>query len=79
MGQGLGHYSQTDDRSERDHDEAKFNEGFTLSGASTTASGPGALLRGGSFLGGPIAGPLTVFGTFAPSRSEDFVGFRCAR
>lgn len=50
-----------------------------LSGASETASGPGALLRGGGFFGGPITGPLTVLGTFDPSRSDDFVGFRCAR
>lgn len=30
-----------------------------LSGASTTAFGPGALLRGGFFFGGTNAGPLT--------------------
>jgi formylglycine-generating enzyme required for sulfatase activity len=57
-----------------------FSDDFMcLSGASTTASGPGALVRGGAFFGGPIAGPLAVFGTFEPSRSEDFVGFRCTR
>lgn len=50
-----------------------------LSGASATATGPGALLRGGVFFGGPIAGPLAVLGTLEPSRAVDFVGFRCAR
>ena len=50
-----------------------------LFGASTTASGPGALVRGGFFFGGAISGPLTVIGTIAPFRSEDFLGFRCAR
>jgi formylglycine-generating enzyme required for sulfatase activity len=55
------------------------NDFMCLAGASTTGNGPGALLRGGDFFSGRIAGPLTVFGTFEPSRSEEFVGFRCAR
>jgi formylglycine-generating enzyme required for sulfatase activity len=55
------------------------NDFMCLSGASTTASGPGALLRGGGFFFGPGAGPLAVFAGVEPSRSEDFVGFRCAR
>lgn len=57
-----------------------FSDDFMcLSGASTTGKGPGALVRGGFFVGGPIAGPLTVFGTVSPSRSQDIFGFRCAR
>jgi hypothetical protein len=55
------------------------NDFMCLAGASTLGKGPGALLRGGNFFDGRIAGPFTVFGTFEPSRSEEFVGFRCAR
>jgi hypothetical protein len=50
-----------------------------LAGASTTESGPGALVRGGGFFGGSVNGPLTVLGTVVPTESEDFVGFRCVR
>lgn len=52
-----------------------------LSGAREDATSPGALIRGGAFtvVGGALAGPLAVFGTFAPTRPADFVGFRCAR
>jgi formylglycine-generating enzyme required for sulfatase activity len=50
-----------------------------LAGADTTRNGPGALVRGGQFFGGAVSGPLTVLGTLEPSRSEDFIGFRCAR
>ncbi len=49
-----------------------------LSGASTTANFPGALLRGGQFFGGPSAGPFAVT-EFPPFRATIFVGFRCAR
>jgi formylglycine-generating enzyme required for sulfatase activity len=55
------------------------NDLMCLAGASTTRNGPGALARGGWFLGGPADGPLTVLGSFQPSRSIGFVGFRCAR
>jgi formylglycine-generating enzyme required for sulfatase activity len=50
-----------------------------LAGASDGFPGPGALLRGGAYFGGSTAGPLAVVGTVAPSRSEEFFGFRCAR
>ena len=50
-----------------------------LSGASTTATGPGALLRGGAFDYGSLAGPLTVDGGVRPSVALDGIGFRCAR
>ncbi len=57
-----------------------FSDDFMcLAGASTTGSGPGALLRGGFFFGGSISGPLMVVGSVDPSRAEDFIGFRCAR
>ena len=51
-----------------------------LSGASTTADGPGALLRGGIFFFsfGTSAGPLTVDNR-APSISDPGISFRCAR
>ena len=46
------------------------NDFMCLSGASTTANGPGALLRGGDFFVlGTAAGPLTVLG-FEPSSSS---------
>jgi formylglycine-generating enzyme required for sulfatase activity len=58
----------------------EFSDDFMcLAGAGTAAGGPGALLRGGSFLGGPSNGPLMVLGTLPPSRAVDSVGFRCAR
>jgi hypothetical protein len=50
-----------------------------LSGATTTALGPGALLRGGGFGSGTAAGPLSVAGVVEPSGSGGGVGFRCAR
>jgi formylglycine-generating enzyme required for sulfatase activity len=56
-----------------------FSDDFMcLAGASTTANGPGALLRGGDFMTGSGAGPLAVF-TLEPSHSADLIGFRCAR
>ncbi len=58
-----------------------------LGGASTTNTsasdpGPGALLRGGSWTDGALAGVLFVDGTRSPAASSVFlrtVGFRCAR
>jgi formylglycine-generating enzyme required for sulfatase activity len=58
------------------------DDSMCLSGANENGTGPGALLRGGSFsifFGGTTAGPLTVNGAFAPSASTAFIGFRCAR
>jgi len=62
------------------------NDDMCLSGASTTANSPGALLRGGGFSfsvsEGSLAGPLAVNGDNGPSDADglnfDF-GFRCAR
>jgi len=49
-----------------------------LVGASTTASAPGALLRGGYyFFLGTFAGPLTV-STDEPFNAFHFIDFRCA-
>jgi hypothetical protein len=39
---------------------------------------PDALLRGGGFNGGTIAGPLAVLGGYGPSGSFNRIGFRCA-
>jgi formylglycine-generating enzyme required for sulfatase activity len=58
---------------------ASFSDDFMCLAGASTEGGPGALLRGGAFFGGSINGPLMVVGTFEPSRSEDLVGFRCAR
>jgi hypothetical protein len=58
---------------------ASFSDDFMCLAGASTEGGPGALLRGGAFFGGSINGPLMVVGTFEPSRSEDFVGFRCVR
>ncbi len=55
------------------------NDGMCFSGASTTATGPGALLRGGDFGSGPEAGPLTVSASFGPSNFGSSIGFRCVR
>lgn len=49
-----------------------------LSGASTTVTGPGALIRGG-WSAGAAAGVFAVYGSYGPSNSFDDVGFRCAR
>ncbi len=49
-----------------------------LAGAAPTGE-PGALLRGGDFGSGPLAGPLAVEGNLAPSDADLFIGFRCAR
>ncbi len=58
-----------------------------LAGASTTA-GPGALIRGGGFLGGEFggnfpdgapAGVFAVVGYFTPSGVDVVIGFRAAR
>jgi len=50
-----------------------------LSGASTTALSPGALLRGGDFRNRQAAGPLAVVASGGPFNSRAFIGFRCAR
>jgi hypothetical protein len=49
-----------------------------LAGAATTGE-PGALLRGGFFNDGPLAGPLSVVGVSEPSNWSSAFGFRCAR
>jgi len=48
-----------------------------LAGAATTGE-PGALLRGGFFVYGSDAGPLSVLG-LEPSFASSAIGFRCAR
>ncbi len=50
-----------------------------FAGASTAVGGPGALVRGGSFVDGTSAGPLSVLGAFRPSVIFGFIGFRCVR
>jgi Sulfatase-modifying factor enzyme 1 len=55
------------------------NDEMCLAGASTTALGAGALIRGGTFEHGSFAGPLAVDGQFEATRSVDAIGFRCAR
>jgi formylglycine-generating enzyme required for sulfatase activity len=55
------------------------NDNMCFSGASTTANGPGALLRGGDFGHGTAAGPFTVSASFGPSVFGPSIGFRCAR
>lgn len=51
-----------------------------LSGASTTATGPGALLRGGGWFNGTTAGVFAVNGSsYGPSDSLILIGFRCVR
>ncbi len=50
-----------------------------LSGASTTATGPCALVRGGRWDFDVSAGVFALYAGFAPSYSDFGVGFRCAR
>jgi len=47
--------------------------------ATSTPAGPGALLRGGSFDDGAVAGVFAVRGFSTPSSAFSFVGFRAAR
>ena len=55
------------------------DDSMCLSGASTTAQGPGAIIRGGGFDNGTDAGPLSVHGIDLPSVSLVNLGFRGAR
>jgi formylglycine-generating enzyme required for sulfatase activity len=55
------------------------NDGMCLSGASTTATGPGALVRGGFYTSGAGAGPFTVQALVQPSGRGSNIGFRGAR
>jgi len=58
------------------------DDAMCLAGASGTGTGPGALVRGGSFsfaFGGQTAGPLSINGSLKPSGGSAFIGFRCAR
>jgi len=50
-----------------------------LSGASEATGGPGALIRGGSFVDGANAGPLSILGAIRTITTFSFIGFRCAR
>jgi len=49
-----------------------------LAGA-VTASGPGALIRGGGWFSGADAGVFAVGGIDEPWLQPDGLGFRCAR
>src|SRR5262249_34248296 len=49
-----------------------------LAGAETTGE-PAALVRGGAFLSGTLAGPLAILGSVPPSLPTVSIGFRCAR
>jgi hypothetical protein len=57
------------------------DDDMCLSGASTSAQGPGALMRGGSAFAGPgtFAGPFMVDALNQPRHSSGSVGFRGAR
>ena len=55
------------------------NDDMCLAGANETAHGPGALLRGGNFIAGSLAGPLAVDGGAEPSFTAAGFGFRCVR
>jgi hypothetical protein len=55
------------------------NDDMCLAGANENPHGPGALLRGGNFISGPLAGPLAVEGGSEPSFTAAGFGFRCVR
>jgi Sulfatase-modifying factor enzyme 1 len=50
-----------------------------LAGASTTATGPGALFRGGSFTGVLVEAGVFAVDATNPARSARTIGFRCCR
>jgi len=54
------------------------NDEMCLAGASETNNTPGAVLRGGSFNDGSLAGPLSV-ADVPPPATGPAIGFRCAR
>ncbi len=49
-----------------------------LAGAAGTGE-PGALLRGGNYVSGALAGPLAILASNPPSGVNITIGFRCAR
>ncbi len=55
------------------------DDNMCLSGASTTNTGPAALVRGGSWAYGTTAGVFAVNGYNYPSDSYSYIGFRAAR
>jgi formylglycine-generating enzyme required for sulfatase activity len=58
------------------------DDAMCFAGASEVGTGPGALVRGGSFsfsFGAATAGPLSVNGSLKPSGGSVFIGFRCVR
>jgi len=55
------------------------DDAMCLSGASTTATAPGALIRGGRWNTGTGAGVFAVLGSGDPADVGGDVGFRCAR
>ena len=55
------------------------NDLMCLSGASTTTTGPGAIVRAGDSFLGSFAGPLEVNGGNPPTIAITIFGFRCAR
>ncbi len=48
-------------------------------GAATTSDGPGALVRGGTWIEGVSAGVFAIDGGWNPSEPVPLIGFRCAR
>jgi hypothetical protein len=48
-----------------------------LAGASTTATVPGVVIRGGNVGFGTRAGPLAIQATVSPSIVSPSIGFRC--
>jgi hypothetical protein len=56
------------------------NDLMCLSGASTTAQGPAAMIRGGHFTSGsPDGGPFAIHAGTRPQESSNVIGFRGAR
>jgi len=54
------------------------NDSQCLAGALTTGQ-PGAIIRGGYFGNGSVAGPFTIFGSVEPAVASNNTGLRCAR
>jgi len=58
---------------------ALFEGDLNVMGGASTTSGPGALIRGGNFGSGALAGVFAVNGGIGPSGAFFGVGFRCVR
>ena len=58
---------------------AGFSDDYMCMAGATTLGGPGAIVRGGSYLDSSFAGPFAVSAMSPPWESFINFGFRCGR